>query len=142
MNKKQAMFHMKNGGQVYRVTDGDRFFYKIEDDNLLCRVNEFGGWNPAISLIKDTDILVVADFDYGFDGPTNLIKIPLPRFDEQGYQALENKERDALKGRVIELETALKWWINERMRDFSDGQYGKGQMRKILNEGSLPIQEG
>lgn len=39
------------------------------------------------------------------------------------------------EGRVIELECALKWWLNERMRGYSEDQYGKGQMRRILDIG-------
>lgn len=49
------------------------------------------------------------------------------------------EERDALKGRVIELECALKWWLGERMKLFSEDQYGKRQMRRILENGSMPV---
>lgn len=51
------------------------------------------------------------------------------------------KEVDDLRGRVIELETAIKWWLNDRMKGFSETQYGKENMRKILEAGSLPVQE-
>ena len=62
--------------------------------------------------------------------------------NETGEINIINKvcaERDALQGRVIELESALKWWLNERMKGFSEDQYGKRNLRKILNEGSLPV---
>ena len=51
--------HMLAGGIISRTASkGDRFFYKIKDGKLLCRVNEMGGWNPAIADPKwETDDL-------------------------------------------------------------------------------------
>lgn len=37
------------------------------------------------------------------------------------------------QGRIIELECAIKWWLNERMKTYSEDQYGKRQMRRILD---------
>lgn len=51
------------------------------------------------------------------------------------------KESDDLRGRVIELECALKWWVNEVMQDFEDASFAKGKMRNLLLNGSLPVQE-
>lgn len=48
-------------------------------------------------------------------------------------------DRDDLYGRVIELECALKWWLGERMKGFAEDQYGKRQMRKILENGIMPV---
>lgn len=64
MNKEQAMAHMATGGWVYRDVPqyGDRFFYKLEDGKLLCRVNEMGGWNPAVGgVLMDYHVLQVAE---------------------------------------------------------------------------------
>ncbi len=47
---------------------------------------------------------------------------------------LQSKLTEA-EGRVIELECALKWWLNERMKGYSEDQYGKRQMRRILEIG-------
>lgn len=65
MNKAQAMEHMGTGGWIVRPVPqyGDRFFYKIEDGKLLCRVNELGGWHPAVCGLKETDELYVAEVD-------------------------------------------------------------------------------
>jgi hypothetical protein len=46
---------------------------------------------------------------------------------------MEKSEREReLEGRVIELECALKWWVNECMKNFTDSQYGKGAMKKLI----------
>lgn len=54
---------------------------------------------------------------------------------------VKNLDNDVLIGRIIELECAVKWLVNEKLKLFGDLQYGKGQMRKILENGSLPIIE-
>jgi hypothetical protein len=61
--------------------------------------------------------------------------------------ALEKRVRELKEtvhnyaGRIIELECAIKWLVNEKLKDFDDKQYGKGGMRKILEQGSMPILE-
>lgn len=37
--------------------------------------------------------------------------------------------------RRIDLECAIKWWCNDKMKDFEEKQYGKGQMRTMIAEG-------
>lgn len=37
------------------------------------------------------------------------------------------------EGRIIELESAIRWWYTEKMRDYNDNQYGKAQLKRILN---------
>jgi len=54
---------------------------------------------------------------------------------------LQNVDRDVLISRIIELECAIKWLVNDRMKNFDDRQYGKGNMRNILENGSLPVIE-
>lgn len=80
MNKEQAIVHMQNGGQVFRNVDGDRFFYKIFDGKMFCRVNGLGGWNPPVRELRETDELHVAEFDYSYDytPPDKVIRMPLP----------------------------------------------------------------
>jgi len=55
LSKSEAIVHMENGGQVFRTTPSDRFFYKIENGVLMCRCNELGGWHPAIASLQDSD---------------------------------------------------------------------------------------
>lgn len=52
--------------------------------------------------------------------------------DQEQINDLQSKLNEA-EGRVIELECALKWWLNERMKGYSEDQYGKRQMRRILD---------
>jgi hypothetical protein len=37
--------------------------------------------------------------------------------------------------RRIDLECAIKWWCNDRMKDFDEKQYGRGQMRTMIADG-------
>lgn len=76
LSREEIMLHMKKGGQFFRVVprrkfSTDRFFYKLSEDNvLLCRVNELGGWNKAIveprwnKDAKHRDFIEVATNDY------------------------------------------------------------------------------
>lgn len=77
MNKEQAMIHMRNGGQAFRQTPRDRFYYKIENGKLFCRCNELGSWHPSVEL-RDSDILTVSEFDYSYDESDRLIRTPIP----------------------------------------------------------------
>lgn len=61
------------------------------------------------------------------------------RLEEKVKELKETTNKYA--GRIIELECAIKWLINEKLKDFDDKQYGKGGMRKILEQGSMPILE-
>jgi len=81
MTKQEAINHMKNGGQLFRETSHDRFFYKIEDGALMCRCNELGGWHPSIEPRWETDDLQIAKYDYKTEDigrNTKAIIIPLP----------------------------------------------------------------
>ena len=66
------MKHMENGGHIFRITKDhkhDRFFYKLENGELMCRVNELGGWHPAHGGIRwETDDLKIAECDYDTEG--------------------------------------------------------------------------
>lgn len=53
----------------------------------------------------------------------------------------EAVDKADLISRVIELEAAIKWLVNEKLKLFGDLQYGKGKMRNILENGSLPVIE-
>lgn len=44
---------------------------------------------------------------------------------------------DELEGRVIELESAIRWWYVEHMRYYNDQQYGKAQLKRILNNNPI-----
>lgn len=44
---------------------------------------------------------------------------------------------DELEGRVIELESAIRWWYVEHMRNYNDQQYGKAQLKRILNNNPI-----
>ena len=80
--KEQLMKHMENGGQIYRTTTKDRFFYKIENDELLCRCNELGGWHLAIGGIRwERDKLEIATIDWDYREPKT-IEIKLPTIEE------------------------------------------------------------
>lgn len=47
------------------------------------------------------------------------------------------KERDEQLSRRIDLETALLWWVNECMKDYSDKQYGKGKLKELIQKDKL-----
>ena len=57
------MVHMQNGGQVFRNVGGDKFFYKICDGEMFCRVNESGGWNQPVCELKETDEFYIDLFE-------------------------------------------------------------------------------
>lgn len=81
LGKTDALVHMANGGQVFRIRQRDRFFYKIEDGKLLCRVNECGGWHPSVAPLRDADKLHVATVDWKTEGwgrDMRTVEIPLP----------------------------------------------------------------
>ena len=85
INITDALVHMENGGQVFRNVKRrngwDRFFYKIEDGELMCRVNECGGWHPAVAPLRDRDELYVATVDWKTEGwgrNAHTVTVPLP----------------------------------------------------------------
>ncbi len=85
LGKQDALVHMENGGQVFRISETkkrrDRFFYKIEEGKLMCRVNECGGWHPSVAPLRDTDELYVATVDWKTEGcgrDARVVTIPLP----------------------------------------------------------------
>lgn len=41
------------------------------------------------------------------------------------------------EGRIIELESAIRWWYTEKMKDYNDNQYGKSQLKRILNNNPI-----
>lgn len=47
---------------------------------------------------------------------------------------LYKKERNEHIDRRVDLETAILWWVNERMKGFSDDQYGKGKLKELISE--------
>jgi len=56
---EDAMEIIQSGGEIFRYVKNrskiDRFFYQLRDGELYCRVNEVGGWNPAVGIIRKTD---------------------------------------------------------------------------------------
>ncbi len=79
MSKEQMMTHLNNGGQLFRTSSGHRFFYKIENEQLMCRVNELGCWNPAVSEPRwETDNWQVSEWDWEYNPSENLITKQLP----------------------------------------------------------------
>ena len=86
LGKTDALVHMANGGQVFRIGQRDRFFYKIEDGKLLCRVNECGGWHPSVAPLRDADRLHVATVDWKTEGwgrDMRTVEIPLPLLNKR-----------------------------------------------------------
>ena len=41
---------------------------------------------------------------------------------------------EAANARIQELEKVLDWWVNVRMKGFSEDQYGKRKIREVLNK--------
>lgn len=41
------------------------------------------------------------------------------------------------EGRIIELESAIRWWYTEHMKNYTDSQYGKSQLKRIMNNNPL-----
>lgn len=68
----------------------------------------------------------------------NLLLSSKPR---RSWVLLMNNPRlsreDELEGRVIELESAIRWWYVEKMRNYNDSQYGKGELKRILNNNPI-----
>lgn len=60
-------------------------------------------------------------------------------FDDMDTDELINlaerldKKNTEQEGRIIELESAIRWWYTEKMKDYNDNQYGKAQLKRILN---------
>ena len=78
---------MENGGQIFRITQDkkrDKFFYKLENGELMCRINEIGGWHKAIGAIRwESDTLEIAKNDYKYSYfPSEIIHTPLPTLKE------------------------------------------------------------
>ena len=82
--KSQFIKHMENGGQIFRTTSRDKFFYKIEDGKLMCRCNELGGWHSTVEPRWDSDNLQIAalDYEYNYWNKPNLTIKPLPSLEE------------------------------------------------------------
>lgn len=51
---------------------------------------------------------------------------------EKVLEIYGNDSKEDLIGRIIELECSLKWWLDEHMKNYTEHQYGKRQMRKML----------
>ena len=97
LDKADALVHMANGGQVFRIGETkkrrDRFFYKIEDGKLMCRVNECGGWHPSVPL-HDADKLQVATVDWKTEGwgrSMRTVTVPLPVPNAEGQFSAERR---------------------------------------------------
>jgi len=77
---EQLKEHLNNGGQVWRLVGRDKFFYKIEDGQFMCRVNERGGWHNSISpiekVIRDDLNVALDDWDAGWDQKVFTTKLP------------------------------------------------------------------
>lgn len=51
---------------------------------------------------------------------------------EKVLEIYGNESKDELIGRIIELESAISWWLDDKMKNYNENQYGKRQMRKML----------
>lgn len=43
-----------------------------------------------------------------------------------------DQSKEDLIGRIIELECAISWWLDDHMKNYTEKQYGKANMRKML----------
>lgn len=43
-----------------------------------------------------------------------------------------DQSKEDLIGRIVELECAIAWWLNDHMKNYNEKQYGKANMRKML----------
>lgn len=43
-----------------------------------------------------------------------------------------DQSKEDLIGRIIELECAIVWWLDDHMKNYNEKQYGKAKMRKML----------
>ena len=68
MNIGRIKKHLSNGGQLWRIAGRDRFFYKMDGDKLLCRVNELGGWHDSCTSLDKLQTyplnVALKDYDY------------------------------------------------------------------------------
>lgn len=46
---------------------------------------------------------------------------------------LTNRKNE-LKDKLIKIESVLEWWVNNRMNIYSDSQYGKKEIKELLND--------
>jgi len=61
----KTMAYLERGGQVCRTAQGRKFFYKIKGRQLMCRVNELGGWHSSASGLRlGRDILTAQRIEY------------------------------------------------------------------------------
>ena len=75
MTRDQITTHLSQGGQLWRRVGRDRYFYKMMDGSLLCRVNELGGWHASRSSIDQIhrDELTIARADYNYNCYENVV---------------------------------------------------------------------
>ena len=52
MTREQICAHLGAGGQFWKSVGNHKFYYKLQDGKLLCRVNDVGGWNNSMSSIN------------------------------------------------------------------------------------------
>lgn len=44
------------------------------------------------------------------------------------------KRKNELKDKLIKIENVLSWWVNEKMVLFGDKQYGKKELKDLLDD--------
>lgn len=42
-----------------------------------------------------------------------------------------------LKARIVTLEMGIKWWYCEKMQFYTDRQYGKAELKVIMNDNPI-----
>lgn len=52
--------------------------------------------------------------------------------NEKVLEIYGNDSKEDLNGRIIELECSIKWLLDEHLKNYTEHQYGKRQMRKML----------
>jgi hypothetical protein len=100
MRVKDIMRYLANGGQVFRESGKDKFFYKLQkysgirSSELFCRCNELGGWHKSAPFLPgqmDQYEWHVATHDYSYNSWTGkLTMIPLPEYLTEVQTTVDN----------------------------------------------------
>lgn len=75
-----------------------------------------------------------ADKDFYVSANENSAIDNEPLFDSSRYGTLEIVIKE-LQAENKKIKEVIKWWVEEKMKYFADTQYGKKELRELINYG-------
>lgn len=130
---KKVLSDMVDKAETYQsLGDGYGFIRTIGSLEVL--LAQFGILVERKTLYKKGWFGMVKEYkeDYA-DTLINKVKEMLD--NPVGYKNTEEvfeEKADKLQDRVDELEKGIRDWADIRMKDFTDNQYGKGDLKKLI----------